>query len=156
MELYRISQGIFSDDLSGQGAKIFGGRWNSVGISALYAASSRSLALLETLAHTPAKMLQLKTYVLAEIFVPDTALQDIISRDSLPEGWDATDIHEYTTKTGDRFLLAKNKLLLSAPSVLMPEENIYVINPLHEDMKKVKIVHKRRIHFDRRVENHIR
>lgn len=146
---------MYDEDLSGNGARIYGGRWNSAGVSALYAASSRSLALLETLAHTPAKMLQLKTYILAELFIPDTVLQEIILIKDLPAGWDATDIHDYTTKVGDAFMQANKKLVLTVPSVLMPEENIYVINPLHAEMRKVKILHKRPVSFDRRVENHL-
>lgn len=156
MVLYRISQEIFSDDLTGNGAKIYGGRWNSTGMPAVYAASSRSLALLETLAHTPAKMLQLKSYILTEIFIPGNAIPELINRDDLPPGWDMIDIHDYTTRRGDDFLLQNKQLLMAAPSVLMPEENIYVINPLHEDMKLVKIVFKRRIRFDRRVEHNTR
>ena len=155
MELYRISQEAFSADLTGNGAKTFGGRWNSIGIAALYAASSRSLALLETLAHTPAKMLQLKPYILIGLYIPDQPSMDEITVNDLPTDWDNTDIQDYTTGMGDSFLLAKKKLLLSVPSVLMPEENIYVINPLHADMNKVKIIQKRQIDFDRRVERHL-
>lgn len=150
MELYRITQEIYCDDLTGNGAKLFGGRWNSEGLQALYTASSRSLALLETLAHTPAKMLQLKTYILVTVFVPDTVLQQAVSLRELPEGWDAADIHQFTQKTGDIFLLDNKKLQLAAPSVLMPEENIFVLNPLHPEIRKVKIVKKRRVHFDLR------
>jgi RES domain-containing protein len=155
MELYRISQEIFSEDLSGNGAKAFGGRWNSEGMAALYAASSRSLALLETLAHTPAKMLQLKPYILISLSIPGNILPEIIRAHDLPPGWDDADIREITTVPGNYFLNEKKNLLLSVPSVLMPEENIFVINPLHEDMKKVRIVHKRRIDFDQRVEKHL-
>ena len=155
MELYRITQEIYSDDLTGNGSMLFGGRWNSEGMHALYVASSRSLALLETLAHTPAKMLQLKSYILISIFVPDTTIQQVIDYNKLPGGWNAADIHPYTQKTGDSFLLENKKLLLLAPSVLMPEENICMLNPLHPDMKKVKIVQKRRIHFDKRIDNNL-
>lgn len=155
MELYRITQEIYCDDLTGNGAKIFGGRWNSEGLQALYTASSRSLALLETLAHTPAKILQLKSYILVTLFVPDTVPSQAIDFKELPERWDASDIHPFTQKAGDNFLLQNNNLLLSAPSVLMPEENIFVLNPLHSDMKKVKIVQKREIRFDHRMENNL-
>jgi len=141
MELYRITQEIYAGDLSGNGAKLFGGRWNSEGLPALYAASTRSLALLETLAHTPAKMLQVKVYMLLLV----------IELRKLPDGWDAPDIRPFTQKTGDSFLLAKKNLLIAVPSVLLPEENNFVLNPLHPDAKKIKIVHSRRIHFDKRV-----
>ena len=151
MELYRITQEIYAGDLSGNGAKLFGGRWNSEGLPALYAASTRSLALLETLAHTPAKMLQVKVYMLVTIIVPDTILPQVIDLRKLPDGWDAPDIRPFTQKTGDSFLLAKKNLLIAVPSVLLPEENNFVLNPLHPDAKKIKIVHSRRIHFDKRV-----
>lgn len=155
MELYRICQEIFADDLSGNGARLFGGRWNSEGMYALYAASSRSLALLETLAHTPAKMLQQKIYMLVTLSVPDNLLPQEINVKKLSAGWDAPDIRPFTKKTGDNFLLSKKNLLLSVPSVLMPEENNFVLNPLHMDMKKIKIVSGRRIYFDKRVEGNL-
>ncbi len=106
MELYRITQEIYAGDLSGNGAKLFGGRWNSEGLPALYAASTRSLALLETLAHTPAKMLQVKVYMLLTVIVPYTILPLVIELRKLPDGWDAPDIRPFTQKTGDRFFLA--------------------------------------------------
>ena len=155
MELYRITQEIYCDDLTGNGSKLFGGRWNSEGIPALYTATSRSLALLEILAHAPAKILQLKTYMLVTISVPDAVLKQVIDFKELPERWDSIDIHPFTQKTGDYFLSENKKLLLLAPSVLMPEENICVLNPLNPDMKKVKIVQRRSIFFDKRVENNL-
>ena len=151
MELYRIAQEEYANDLSGNGARLFGGRWNSEGFYALYAAATRSLALLETLAHTPAKMLQQKNYMLVTITVPDKILVQIITSNKLLADWDVPDIRQYTQKMGDGFLLAKKELLLSVPSVIVPEENNYVINPLHPEFKKIKIIHCRRIGFDKRV-----
>ena len=155
MELYRITQEMFSEDLSGNGSKLFGGRWNSEGIPALYAASSRSLALLETLAHTPAKMLRVKTYILITLSLPGATLQEKIDLSKLPGDWNAVEIHPFTQRTGDVFLKENKKLLLSVPSVLMPEENIFVINPLHTDLEKVKITGKRRVQFDKRIGNNL-
>jgi RES domain-containing protein len=150
MELYRITQEEYANDLSGNGARLFGGRWNSEGFYALYTSSFRSLALLEILAHTPAKMLESKIYMLVTIAVPDTPEPHIIDVKKLANGWDAPDIRQYTQHMGDIFLSEKKELLLSVPSVLMPEETNYILNPLQTDMKKVKVVHSRRIHFDKR------
>lgn len=151
MEFYRISQEKFADDLSGNGAKIFGGRWNSEGLFALYTSSSRSLALLETLAHTPAKMLDNKIYMLITLAIPDNIIPEELDKNKLSHGWDAPDTRPLTKKLGDQFLINKNSLLLTVPSVLMPEENNYLVNTLHPDMKKMKIVFKRRIYFDARL-----
>ena len=155
MELYRIAQELYADDLSGNGAKLFGSRWNSEGNYAIYAASSRSLALLETLAHTPARIMNEKVYLLITILAPDTITPLVIDVKKLSAGWDAPDIRAFTQKTGDKFLLAKKNLMLAVPSVLMPEENNFVLNPLHADIKKVKIVYRRRISFDKRVEGNL-
>ena len=151
MELYRITQEKYASDLSGNGARLFGGRWNSEGLFAMYTSSSRSLALLETLAHTPAKILQEKIYLLVSFYLPDGISPEEIDSDKLTTGWDAPDTRPLTKKMGDKFLRNKTGLLLAVPSVLMPEENNYLLNPLHTDIKKLKLMNKRRIHFDTRV-----
>ena len=151
MEIYRITQQEFAEDLMGNGARLFGGRWNSEGFFALYTSSSRSLALLETLAHTPAKFLDVRVYHLITLSVPDNILTQKISVKNLLQGWDAPDTRPFTKKMGDTFLSNKKNLLLEVPSVMMPEEINYVINPLHEDMKQVKLMGKRRIFFDKRI-----
>lgn len=155
MELYRITQEQFADDLSGNGSRLFGGRWNSEGFFALYTSVTRSMALLETLAHTPAKMLDIKNYQLITLSVPDNLLPEEILLSSLPDFWNAPDTRPFTKRLGDKFLNDKVSLLLSVPCVLMPEEINYVLNPLHKDMRRVKIMHKRRIYFDHRVREHI-
>lgn len=151
MEIYRITQREFAEDLTGNGARLFGGRWNSEGFFALYTSSSRSLALLETLAHTPAKFFDIRVYLLIALFVPDNMLIQKISVKNLHQGWDAPDTRLFTKKMGDTFLSDKKNLMLKVPSVMMPEEINYVINPLHEDIKQLKIVDQRRIYFDKRI-----
>jgi RES domain-containing protein len=151
MELYRISQQEFAEDLTGNGARLFGGRWNSEGIFALYTSSSRSLALLETLAHTPAKMLNVKVYHLITLSIPDDLLTQKVAVKNLETGWEAPDTRPFTKKIGDQFLTEKKYFMMQVPSVMMPEEMNYVINPLHTDMKQVKLLNKRRIDFDKRV-----
>lgn len=151
MEVYRITQQEFAEDLTGNGARLFGGRWNSEGFFALYVSSSRSLALLETLAHTPAKMLDVRVYYLVALSVPENMLTQKVSVKNLLPGWDAPDTRPFTKKIGDTFLSNKRNLMLEVPSVIMPEEINFVINPLHQDMKQVKVINKRRIYFDNRI-----
>ncbi len=152
MEVFRITQEQFADDLTGNGARLFGGRWNNEGLFALYTSSSRSLALLETLAHTPAKMLGVRIYNLITVSIQDDMIAEQILISSLPSGWDEPDTRPVTKKLGDKFLRDKKKLLIAVPSVLMPEESNYILNPLHTDMRKVKIINKRRIYFDKRMD----
>jgi RES domain-containing protein len=148
MELYRITQESYSTDLSGNGSRIFGGRWNSEGHYALYTSVNRSLALLETLAHTPPKLFQAKKYILVTVLVPDKVSPKFIEEKDLPNNWDALDVQHVTQKIGDNFLEGQKSLLLRVPSVLMPEEFNYIINPAHSSMKQVKVIHQREIKFN--------
>lgn len=151
MELFRIAQEKFATDLSGNGARLYGGRWNSEGMFAIYTSSSRALALLETLAHTPAKMLEVQSYYLISLSVPDTITPMLMDIDSFPKGWDAAGVQPFTRTKGDQFLRDKKHLLMAVPSVLVPEEFNYVMNPLHTAMKRIKITHRRKIQFDKRI-----
>ena len=147
MELYRITQEPYSNDLS----RIFGGRWNSEGHYALYTSANRSLALLETLAHVPAKLFRNKKYILVTVFLPDKAPLKFIEEKDLPNNWDALDIQHVTQKIGDNFLEEQKCLLFRVPSVLMPEEFNYIINPQYPSMKQVKIIHQREVRFNDRL-----
>ncbi|MEO9003246.1 MAG: RES family NAD+ phosphorylase, partial [Ginsengibacter sp.] len=143
MELFRITQERFADDLTGNCSRLFGGRWNSEGTFAVYTSSSRSLALLEVLAHTPAKMFNAKNYQLVTLRVPDNIIAEEIISPQLPVGWDAPDARLYTKKLGDKFFKENKSLMLATPGVLMHEEINYILNPLHSEMRKVKIAGKR-------------
>src|SRR6185437_7258231 len=112
---YRITQEKYAEDLSGNGSRIFGGRWNSEGVFALYTSSSRSMALLETLAHTPAKMLNANNYQLITLSLPDSIEPVGILLSSLPGGWDAPDTRPFTKRIGDTFINENKALLLSVP-----------------------------------------
>ena len=151
MELYRITQESYADDLSGNGSRLFGGRWNSEGHYALYTSGSRSLALLETLAHTPVTLFRNKKYILVTVSILDKASLTIIEAKNLPLNWDTLDIQYVTQKIGDKFLEEQKNLILQVPSVLMPEEYNFVINPLHPMMKQVKITYQREIRFNDRL-----
>ena len=151
MELYRITQEKYTNDLSGNGARIYGGRWNSEGLFAVYTSSSRALALLETLAHASTKFLSEKRYMLVTLSLPDHIRPEELDRTKLSTGWDAADTRPLTKKLGDKFLRNKSSLLLIVPSVMIPEENNYLLNPLHPDSKKIKLINKRRIHFVARI-----
>jgi RES domain-containing protein len=117
----------------------------------LYTSANRSLALLETLAHVPAKLFRNKKYILVTVFLPDKAPLKFIEEKDLPNNWDALDIQHVTQKIGDNFLDEQKSLLLRVPSVLMPEEFNYIINPLHPSMKQVKVIHHREIRFNDRL-----
>src|SRR5476651_2345141 len=130
MVLYRIAKCTYADDLSGTGARLYGGRWNSEGKAAVYLASSASLALLEVLVHLPPLMIP-DDYCLVEIEVPDNSITRLTQKE-LPPNWRDISPQLALKQMGDEFLIKKETLLLKLPSALVPEEYNYLLNPLHK------------------------
>lgn len=151
MQLYRITRTHFANDLTGNGARLYGGRWNSEGRFALYAAATRALALLETMAHSSMALLLDGDFSLITLEVSDEIPFQAIEASTLPPGWNAWNYLRKTRSTGDAFLQEGIHLLLRVPSVLVPEENNWVLNPLHPLMKQVKVVNIRPLVLDNRL-----
>lgn len=151
MQVYRITQASFADDLTGNGARLYGGRWNSEGVFALYTSQSRSLALLENIVHVPVSLLREKTYMIITLNIPDNASMAEIDINQLSKDWDSFNALPDTRTIGDRFFHAAKSLILKVPSVLMPEEYNFVLNPLMPAMKEVEIINKRKLAFNDRL-----
>ena len=147
MVVFRIARKERIEDLSGRGAELFGGRWNEKGYPALYTASSLSLAALEVLAHTDKSMPPVNM-AYASIYVPDSFLSMKILK--LPP-----EISE--VEYGTKWLKEKHGLMLKAPSIILPYEYEHecnlILNPLHEDFKKVFINEVHDFSFDVRLMN---
>ena len=145
MIVFRIARKERIEDLSGRGAELFGGRWNEKGYPALYTSSSLSLAALEILVHTDKSMPPVNM-AYASIYVPDSFLSMKILK--LPS--ETTEI-EYGTK----WLKEKSGLMLKVPSAILPYEYEHecnlILNPLHEDFKKVFINEVHDFSFDVRL-----
>lgn len=149
MILYRIGNCNYINDLSGNGARIYGGRWNSVGKPMLYLASSRSLAVLEVLVHiSPTQMVS--DACMVEIDVPDESIAEIDAQ-ILPEGWQDPSPPIILQKLGDLFLSNKNFLLMKVPSAVVKQEHNYLLNPLHPLAASVKIIKTEPFSFDNRL-----
>ncbi|HAL81379.1 MAG TPA: RES domain-containing protein [Mucilaginibacter sp.] len=149
MVLYRIVKCKYARDLSGAGARLYGGKRNSEGKPAIYLASSRSLAVLEVLVHLPPLMIP-DDFCLVEIEVPDNSITQIAIED-LPENWKEISPPVALKEMGDAFLKKQACLLLKMPSSIVPMEYNYLLNPLHPGIKKVKIVKSEHFDFDSRL-----
>jgi RES domain-containing protein len=146
MILYRFSAKKYAASLDGEGAKRWGGRWNLPGKPVVYSSQSISLALLELLAHNVAYE-ELRDHVLIRIRVPDLIKPARPFR--LKTDW--KNDPGYSQYIGSQFLAGLSALLQPVPSVIVPEENNMLINPLHPDMSKLKIVSVEAFQFDPRL-----
>ena len=149
MKLYRISDCSYINDLSGTGSRLFGGRWSNKGRPGFYLASTRALSVLEVLVHLQ-PLLVPDNFCLAEIEVPDNSITRIALA-SLPKNWKNIAPIADIKKIGDDFLAENKFLLLQLPSAIVPEEFNYMVNPLHPDMAKVKVIKQEPFSFDERL-----
>ena len=147
MILYRFSAERYSMDLSGEGAKRFGGRWNSKRIPVVYTSAQVSLSLLELLIHSISYN-EIIGNRLTIIEVPDKSFAEIDIK-SLKTGWQADDT--YSKYIGDQFLSSLSHLLLKVPSAVIPIEFNFLINPRHKDFSKVKVYSADPFSFDLRL-----
>lgn len=137
MIIYRITNSKYKDDLSGYGSFLFGGRWNSKQVYALYAAEHISLAVLEiAVNYDRGASPLLPSYHLIELNVPDQSLI-ALTNDDLKVNW-KEDV-DYTRFIGDHFLKDASAFILQVPSAVISEEYNYLLNPSHADFKKIKI-----------------
>jgi RES domain-containing protein len=134
-----ITPSYSADDLSGAGAKATGGRWNRKGNAVMYCASTISLACLETVVHLAAGGLPLNRY-LVEIVVPDNIwkARKIMTHTNAPIGWDALPAGVVSLDTGDSWLWSLSSALFEVPSIVVPEEQNVLMNPMHPDASRIK------------------
>lgn len=150
MIVYRLSRGKYEKDLSGKGAKIAGGRWNSKGIPLLYTAQSRALCSVEIAVHVPFGVLP-KNYKLLTIEFPDSAKIQTLSKKEFPSGWKENPHPNSTQQIGDEFSQTGEYLVLKVPSVVVQGDFNYLLNPNHSDFVKVKIIDIEPFEFDNRL-----
>ena len=148
MVVYRINDCSFINDLTGKGAAMYGGRWNSKDTYMVYTATSRALALLEVVVHMG--KIPIQGYCMANIEIPKSSIKTILP-DKLPSDWFSNPPPDYLKAIGDDFILASKYLGLQVPSVVMMEENNLLLNPSHPDFKKVKILAQRPVRMDERL-----
>ncbi|HEX8333380.1 MAG TPA: RES family NAD+ phosphorylase [Segetibacter sp.] len=148
MIVYRFTHTRYKDDISGTGAKLFGGRWNEPGVAALYSSSSISLSLLEVLVNANT-LEELKALALMKLEIPKTVDPSIQKLSTLKKNWFGD--FEYTRWIGSQFLKSGENLLLEYPSAVINEEMNFLINPLHKDFKKLKVISSDNFKFDERL-----
>ncbi|MDQ2822014.1 MAG: RES family NAD+ phosphorylase [Pseudomonadota bacterium] len=124
--------GYTASDLSGTGARITGGRWNSQGVPVVYCASSIALATLETVHYVRSGGLPFNRF-LVRIDIPEAVWQARRVLDPLPGGWDAIPAGLAARRAGDAWLASGASALLLVPSVIVPDECNVLINPGHGD-----------------------
>ena len=150
MLVYRLLQAAYRDEpLSGQGAALYGGRWNPKGLSLLYTTGSPALSLLEVLVHINPQ--RIPDYYLVTIDVPDSVRSYRV--DELPTGWRATGGAQ--PLPSQTFLLEwlrePNKLVVQVPSSIVPIMANCLINPRHPLFPACQVIDSAPFDIDKRL-----
>lgn len=122
---------------SGEGARLWGGRFNSPGTAAVYTSGSLSLALLENLVQTSERSL-LRKKRLIKATIPEHLVQ-YPSINDLPDSWDALPVENASRNYGDNWIKQGKSPVLKVPSVVVPVEFNYVLNPDHPEFNDIQI-----------------
>ena len=150
-DLWRISN---YKSLAGEGGLKYAARWHSAGRRIAYLAESPAGALIEVLVHLELEEDELpRSYMLFRVSVPDDlAIEEL----SIPagDGWKSN--HYLTRQLGDEWLFRRQTALACVPSAILPSTSNYLLNPLHADAKRIRIMESRPAEFDPRLLKHLR
>jgi RES domain-containing protein len=138
---------------NGDGARRFGGRWNRPGTPVVYLAESQALAALEMLVHLDEAPVMLGYATIRVEF--DAALVEAVSPEVLPANWRSEAGLEALRTIGEEWYGARRSAVLKAPSVIIPTEYNYVLNPAHPDFGAVMIAPPAPFSFDRRLRTRV-
>jgi len=149
MIAYRVAGKKHAFDLSGEGARLHGGRWNHVGTPCLYTSESRALALLEYSVNVEASEMP-SHLVLLTIEVPESLFLQL-RRDKLPRDWRSIP-HPLSTQNLGTLILNESDLnVIGVPSSVIPEEWNFLLNPRQMPDGWPKIVEAKEIMYDLRI-----
>lgn len=147
IEAWRIVKRRWAETaFDGEGARRFGGRWNAPGRPVVYVSGSRALAVLEVLAGLGSTA-TLPAWVLIGVRFPSSLVSVLEPAD----GWDATPPGPPSQAAGDRWLVEAPSAVLRVPSVIVPAEPNYLLNPGHPDFGRVEIGEPEELKLDARL-----
>ena len=147
---WRITHQRYTEKaFTGEGAYLYGGRWNNPGYRIVYLSNSIALATLEILVNgvQPA---EINNYVHISVDMPEQLIT-VLEDDALPDDWKKDPIPESSKKIGESWVDTQKSLVLRVPSAVVVEEYNFLINPLHQDYPKLIIGSAKRYPFDERL-----
>lgn len=121
---------------TGEGARLAGGRWNRPGEAVVYTSASLALAAIETFIHLGEAGLHIR-FVYFRVEIPEEAPMQRCRRP--PPGWRAEPPGAPSVRYGSRWVRAARTAVLEVPSVIIPSEKNYLLNPRHPDFARLRI-----------------
>jgi len=133
----------------GEGARLYGGRWNSRGLPVIYTAASPALAVLELLVHLGSSVVLPAYVTIACTFDEGIVLR--LDRERLPTDWRSSPALPQLAQLGDAWLKDGTSAVLEVPNAIIPAESNYLINPRHPAFASIDIDEPQRFELDLRL-----
>ena len=149
LTLWRLVRPEFAPGLDGKGAELWGGRWNSPGLPAVYCAGHLSLALLEYFVHIPPAMRRraaMPEMRAVRLTVPESAAETLAEA-----GPQQLADPDWCRAKGDSWLRQGAAVALRVPSAVVPEEQNVILNPRHPNFRSVRLAEVTSFRFDPRL-----
>jgi RES domain-containing protein len=152
MRIWRICREPYAA-FSGEGARRFGGRWNSRGVPMVYASTSLALAAIELFVHLEPGQAP-GDLVYTSAILPEGEPARTLQPAELPPAWwaDNAAFGAITPRElGDAWIAARSSLALLVPSVPIRAEWNALLNPLHPRIGELLIDPPQPFVFDARM-----
>jgi RES domain-containing protein len=133
----------------GEGARLYGGRWNRAGTRLVYASEHLSLAALELFVHLDPEDAPRVLYRF-RVELPEDGVE-VLPREGLPRSWRNYPAPDETAALGSEWARRGEQLALVVPSAVVPEEHNVLLNPLHPRFGELKLGDVEQFSLDPRV-----
>jgi len=145
-----VKQRYEKEAFSGEGARLYGGRWSRRGHALVYTADTLSLAALEYFVHLGPAMAEQKL-VSFRVEIPGRVAIESVDEKTLPAGWREIPPPPATRQRGADWAAEGSTAVLRVPSALIPEQHNLILNPGHPEFRKIKISGPDSFRFDSRM-----
>jgi RES domain-containing protein len=133
--VWRLVTGRFAQTaFTGEGARLYGGRWNRKGVPMVYTAGSQSLAMLEMLVQDEPLRAR---YVMIPATLPANLKIERIDPEHLPANWRDATARQALQEIGNQWARRRSSAVLAVPSIVIPAETNYLLNPLHPAFARI-------------------
>ena len=149
MRVWRIASAAHAA-FDGEGARRHGSRWTPRGIPAVFTSATLSLAALERFVHTDSD-LEPTDLLAIPVEIRDDIAIDAVEVETLPTDWRTFPAPAALAEIGELWFRASSTPVLSVPSVVIPHERNFVLNPTHPDLARIVIGPSEPFSFDSRM-----
>jgi RES domain-containing protein len=134
--IWRIASRGHAPD--GEGARLYGSRWTPRGMRAVFASATLSLAVLERFIHTDPDLEPADLVAVGIDSGPGIHIESV-DADDLPANWREYPAPSALASIGEQWLRQARTAALSVPSVVIPRERNFILNPAHADFERLRV-----------------